>query len=89
MTQIVSSLLQIAFYITPIIWMPSLLPARASMMLLDPNPVYHLLAIVREPLLGQAPTITNWLVSIGVFLSGSLFSILLFNKYRARISYWL
>ena len=89
MTQIVSSLLQIAFYITPIIWMPSLLPARASMKLLDPNPVYHLLAIVREPLLGQAPTITNWLVSIGVFLSGSLFSILLFNKYRARISYWL
>lgn len=89
MTQIVSSLLQIAFYITPIIWMPSLLPARASMMLLDPNPVYHLLAIVREPLLGQAPTITNWLVSIGVFLSGSLVSILLFNKYRARISYWL
>lgn len=89
MTQIVSSLLQIAFYITPIIWMPSLLPARASLMLLDPNPVYHLLAIVREPLLGQAPTISNWLVSIGVFLSGSLFSILLFNKYRARISYWL
>lgn len=89
MTQIVSSLLQIAFYVTPIIWMPSLLPARASMMLLDPNPVYHLLAIVREPLLGQAPTITNWLVSIGIFLLGSLFSILLFNKYRARVSYWL
>jgi len=89
MSQIVSSLLQIAFYITPIIWMPSLLPARTSVMLLDPNPFYHLLAIVREPLLGMAPTFTNWLVSIGLFFTGSLFSILLFNKYRARISYWL
>ena len=89
MTQIVESLLQIAFYITPIIWMPSLLPARASVMLLDPNPIYHLLAIVREPLIGNPPSLTNWLVSIGLLLIGSLLSLHLFNKYRARISYWL
>ena len=89
MTQIVGSLLQIAFYVTPIIWMPSLLPARASVMLLDPNPVYHLLAIVRDPLIGLSPSLMNWLVSAGLSLIGSLFSLLLFNKYRARISYWL
>ena len=89
MTQIVGSLLQIAFYITPIIWMPSLLPARTSVMLLDPNPIYHLLAIVREPLIGISPTLTNWLASIGILLIGSLLSLLLFNKYRDRISYWL
>lgn len=89
MTQIVGSVLQIAFYITPIIWMPSLLPARASVMLLEPNPVFHLLAIVRNPLLGLPPTPTNWLVSIALFLFGTLFSLLLFNKYRTRISYWL
>lgn len=88
-TQIVGSLLQIAFYVTPIIWMPSLLPARASVMLLDPNPVYHLLAIVRDPLIGLSPSLMNWLVSAGLSLIGSLFSLLLFNKYRARISYWL
>ena len=89
MTQIVGSLLQIAFYVTPIIWMPSLLPARASVMLLDPNPVYHLLAIVRDPLIGLSPSLMNWLVSAGLLLIGSLLSLLLFNKYRARISYWL
>ncbi len=89
MTQIVESLLQIAFYITPIIWMPSLLPARASIMLLDPNPFYHLLAIVREPLIGVSPNLTNWLVSIGLLFIGTFFSLLLFDKYRARISYWL
>ena len=89
MTQIVGSLLQIAFYLTPIIWMPSLLPARASFMLLDPNPVYHLLAIVRDPLIGLSPSLMNWLVSTGLLLIGSLLSLLLFNRYRARISYWL
>lgn len=89
MTQIVGSLLQIAFYITPIIWMPSLLPARTSVMLLDPNPIYHLLAIVREPLIGIPPSHTNWLVSAGQLIIGSLLSLVLFNKYRARISYWL
>ena len=89
MTQIVGSVLQIAFYITPIIWMPSLLPARASVMLLEPNPVFHLLAIVRNPLLGLPTTPTNWLVAIGLFFFGTLLSLLLFNKYRARISYWL
>ncbi|MFR8013653.1 ABC transporter permease [Parasutterella sp.] len=89
MTQIVGSLLQIAFYLTPIIWMPSLLPARASFMLLDPNPIYHLLAIVRDPLIGLSPSLMNWLVSTGLLLIGSLLSLLLFNRYRARISYWL
>ena len=89
MTQIVGSLLQIAFYLTPIIWMPSLLPARASFMLLAPNPVYHLLAIVRDPLIGLSPSLMNWLVSTGLLLIGSLLSLLLFNRYRARISYWL
>lgn len=89
MTQIVGSLLQIAFYVTPIIWMPSLLPARASVMLLDPNPIYHLLAIVRDPLIGLSPSLMNWFVSTGLLLFGSLLSLLLFNKYRARISYWL
>lgn len=87
--QIIGNLLQVAFYLTPIIWMPSLLPARTSVMLLEPNPLYHLLAIVRDPLLGLQPSAMNWVVSLTLFVFGSLASLVLFNKYRARISYWL
>ena len=87
--QIVASLLQIAFYLTPIIWMPKLLPARTSLMILDPNPVYHLIAIVREPILGFAPSPLNWTVSIIILIFGVAASITVFNHYRARISYWL
>jgi len=89
LTQIVASILQIFFYVTPIIWMPSLLPSRTSLMVLEPNPFYHLISIVREPLLGIAPSVSNWLFSIGLAIVGSFFSIIFFNIYRKRISYWL
>lgn len=89
LTQIVASILQIFFYITPIIWMPNLLPARTSVMLLDPNPFYHLLAIVREPLMGSSPTALNFALSALFAILGWIFAIVFFNKYRSRIAYWL
>lgn len=89
LTQIVASLLQIFFYITPIIWMPSLLPARASLMILDPNPFFHLLSIVRNPLLSQPTTAANWVISCLIGLIGTVVSIIFFNNYRRRIAYWI
>jgi ABC-type polysaccharide/polyol phosphate export permease len=55
----------------------------------DINPFYHLIAIVRAPLLGQAPTATNWLVSLGVTVAGSVLAFALFARYRWRIAYWV
>lgn len=89
LTQIVNSLLQVAFYMTPIIWMPSLLPARTKVMILDWNPFYHLMEIVRAPLLGATPTATNWLFCVLLLAVGWFVSIIFFNKYRNRIAYWL
>ena len=89
MTQIVISGLQLFFYVTPVIWMPSLLPARTSVMILEPNPMYHLMEIVRAPLMNQAPSLSNWLFSFLFAVLGWSFSILFFNKYRSRIAYWL
>src|SRR5690606_6277438 len=45
--QMVSSVLQVLFYITPIMWMPALLPNRAGTHWLQYNPIYHLLEIFR------------------------------------------
>lgn len=89
LAQIVQSLLQIVFYVTPIIWMPGLLARRTAAMVLEPNPFFHLLEIVRAPLLGQFPTTVNWVVSICLALLGWLLSLFFFNKYRNRIAYWL
>lgn len=89
LTQIVNSILQVFFYVTPIIWMPSLLAARADLMILDPNPFYHLIQIVRAPLLGESPSTLNWLYSIGFAILGWIIAIWLFNRYRKRVAYWL
>jgi ABC-type polysaccharide/polyol phosphate export permease len=87
--QIVGSILQILFYLTPIMWMPDLVPARTGLYLLDSNPVYHLLQIIRSPLLGQLPTITNWEVSLGLALIGWSIAVAFYGRYKRRIAYWL
>ena len=87
--QIVGSLLQVIFYLTPIMWLPSLLPQRAGTYMLDFNPFFHLLEIVRAPLLGQLPSAENWLASLGIALVGWIATIFLFARYRRRIAYWL
>ena len=89
LTQIVGSILQVFFYITPVIWLPSLLPARASVMVLEPNPFYHLLSITRNPLLGTTADLSSWVISIGMGILGSIVSLVFFNLYRKRIAYWI
>ncbi len=89
MPQMISSLIQVAFYITPIIWMPKTISAHASGYLLDLNPAYHLLEIMRAPLLGQLPTLNNWLVSIAMAIIGSALALVFYGNYRRRIAYWL
>lgn len=87
--QIVASLLTVSFYLTPIIWMPEMMPDRVGALLLNMNPFYHLIEIVRSPLLGQAPTGMNWLVGFVMALSGWFVTILFFGRFRSRIAYWL
>lgn len=89
MPQMVTSILQVFFYLTPIVWMPGLLPERASLFLLDLNPFYHFLEIVRAPLLGEVPTDLNWIVSLGLGVIGWIVALIFYGRYKYRIAYWL
>lgn len=89
LSQIIASILQIAFYVTPIIWMPSMLSGREGFVFLDINPFYHLIEVIRAPLLGAPPTVTNWLVSIAMAVLGWILTTIVYGRYRNRISYWL
>ena len=84
---IVASVVRILFFVTPIIWMPELMPGRAFV--LDFNPFYHLVEVVRAPLLGQAPGLASWLAVSGFVLGGWLVTFELFRRYRRRIAYWV
>lgn len=89
MPQIVNSLIQVFFYVTPIVWMPNALNARSASLLVDPNPIFHLFQIVRLPILGSSPTVLNWIVSVLMAILGTCLTLCFFGKYKKRIAYWL
>lgn len=89
LSPIIASVLQILFYLTPIMWMPDRLPQRASLYLVDSNPFYHLIAIVRSPLLGHAPIALNWIASLIFACCGWMIALLVYARYQRRIAYWL
>lgn len=85
---IVASIVRIAFFVTPIIWMPELLPQRAFFSL-HLNPFFHVLEVVRAPLLGEVPSVVSWLVMIGMTLVGVASTFVVYIRYRWRIAYWV
>lgn len=90
MPPIVNSLLTIAFYITPVMWFPSLIGDNTlAHLMLGLNPFYHLLQIVRLPLLGGFPTLENWGIALLLAVLGWAFAILMFKKFRTQIAYWV
>ena len=84
---IMDSIVRIVFFITPIIWMPELLPERA--MLLNFNPFFHFLELVRSPLLGKAPELVSWFAVLGMTLCGWCIALIMFCNYRWRVAYWV
>lgn len=89
LTQIIQNALQIFFYLTPIIWKQSQLSERAGNIILEWNPFYYLIQVIREPLLGQLPTLTNWIVLTLMALIGWAIALTFFGHYRKRLAFWL
>ncbi len=85
--QLVSNALQIIFFATPIVWMANSLNSRSY--LLELNFFYHLIEVVRLPLLGLMPQLFSYIYLITTSVIGYLLAFLLFAYYRSRISFWI
>ena len=86
-TQIVTSVMQMLMFLTPVFWMPESLPARAQYILW--NPLAQMLELLRRPLIGGVADIHNWIGILGWTALSLLASTMLFAKYRRRVVYWL
>jgi lipopolysaccharide transport system permease protein len=87
---IVASVMQIAFFVSPILWSPSVLAHRGlGIVLLNWNPFYALLEIVRGPMLGTIPSTETYLCAAGYSVGLIFFAGLVFVRTRARISFWV
>jgi lipopolysaccharide transport system permease protein len=87
LTQIVGSILQVMFFLTPIFWMPGTNMDRH--VAVEGNPFYHLVEITRRPLLGEPATATNWLVALGVTAMIAMCAMLVLQTTRKRVFLWL
>jgi len=83
----IQSILGILFWFTPLMYFPEQLGSKRF--LVDYNPFTHMVALVREPLLGGVPTRTDWLVVLAISALGWAGTFFFFARFRARVVYWL
>ena len=86
---LISTVIQLLFMVTPVIWPAKALGGRAR--LAEWNPLYHLLECVRGPLLDPKMPILNQhlYISLGMAVIGTAVTILLYSAWRRRLPYWL
>jgi lipopolysaccharide transport system permease protein len=85
--QLIGSVVQIIFFITPVMWKTSLLSHRGY--IADFNPFYHLVQIIRSPLLGSVPSAENYFVAVLVTAINFCLAAIVFIRFRSRIAYWI
>lgn len=88
-TQIIQNILQILFYLTPIIWNASLMPDRVPRWILEVNPFFHMLEAIRAPIEGYAPNASSWIYLSAMAILGWSAALPFYGFFRRRIAYWL
>ena len=85
---IIASVIQIAFFVSPVIWKPELLHGPA-LDLLWLNPFYTLLEIVRGPLLGDTVSLHVWASALAYSAALVVAAWFLFARTRGRLAFWV
>ena len=87
LAQIVANIVQLTFFITPIMWDPKVLADRKW--IADINPIFHFIELMRAPILGNAFPSTSWIAVIFTTLVMLLLALLSLTRFRHRVAYWL
>jgi len=91
---LLDSLVQLAFYMTPIVWTTKTLETQGGEVaqrakLAEINPLYHYLEIVRAPMIGEEVAAYHWFIVLACTAVGLLLAVLAMRKWRFRVSYWV
>jgi ABC-type polysaccharide/polyol phosphate export permease len=88
MPQIVASVVQIAFFVSPVMWGRTQLGENHQYMI-NFNPFAIFLELLRQPLLGRTPDTKIWVAAIAITLAGYALAIPFFARFRGRIAYYM
>lgn len=85
----VGSILNVVFYLTPVMWLADSIKSSLAHLLLGLNPIYHLVQIFRLPLLGKVPTPENWIISLVMCAGVSVIALVVVSRTRRRLVFWI
>ena len=91
---ILGSFVTLMFFMTPIVWTTTGLQqmggeAANRAKLVEINPLFHYLDIIRAPLIGEDQQAYHWYIVLAFTVVGWALAIFALKKYRARVPYWV
>lgn len=75
------------FVLTPIFWRTD--TVIDAQWIANYNPLYHLLEVIRAPLMGAAPSMLNWIVASAIAVGSLIVGTAIFISFRTKLSYWI
>jgi lipopolysaccharide transport system permease protein len=84
---LIGNLIQILMFVTPVFWLPSQLGSGHYVITF--NYMYHLIEVMRAPMLGMTPSKLSYGVTIVGMVLGFLVTFEFYARFRRRIPYWL
>ena len=88
LNQVVASMMQLGFFVTPILWDRRVF-TNASLYWVDWNPLYQLVEVVRAPLLNTTPVPFTYMFLIAGAFIGWCLTIAVFVRCRQKVPYWI
>ena len=83
----ITSFMTIFFFLSPVMYKPAQLGLKAK--LLWVNPFTYMISLIRDPLTGSASPWFAYVVAIVALILGWGLLILMLNRYRYRVLYWI
>ncbi|EFV13316.1 ABC transporter permease [Segniliparus rugosus] len=90
----VANVTQLLFYLTPIVWTTDGLVKQGGSVakrarLVEINPLYHYVDILRAPMLGTPQQAYHWWIVLALTAFGIGLMLLVMRQYRSRVAYWV
>lgn len=85
----VANLIQFGFYLSPVFWRASDIPNDyPEHLILDLNPFYYVLSVMRDPMTGVVPPGWHYIVLLSFAVVAWALAAVIFTRFRRRIIYW-
>ncbi len=88
-SQLTTSFLTVFFYLTPVMWNKDGLSTSVVNLLVKYNPFAIFLSLVRDPMLGEYPTLRTWVSALVMAAVGWAGAAFISRRYASRVVYWL